>query len=152
MCTRYRGSDTLLPARGRKRSCSCLVFGIGNGSDTLLPARGRKPSNHNQSLSSVCSDTLLPARGRKPLDLLPFEIVVIKFRYPSPREGTETSIQRARSWRPCRCSDTLLPARGLIYILLSPHKKPTCNACGLLLFYQRSLTTFTRIFDLPHDG
>lgn len=146
------------------------------GSDTLLPVRGRKLSTIPQPCSRrVRSDTLLPARGRKPLDLLPFEIVVIKFRYPSPREGTETksvvdydsAYEMFRYLAPREgtetgygllfdCvlfgSDTLLPARGLIYILLSPHKKPTCNACGLLLFYQRSLTTFTRIFDLPHDG
>ena len=113
-------------------------------------------------------------RGRKPF-IVTIDSRVSKFRYLTPREGTETQLLSQypfyslssdtflpeRGRKPDGLehivlvrnrSDTLLPVRGLTYIILSQRKKPTCIACGLLLLVQHVLAIFTRIFDLPHDG
>ena len=123
-------------------------------SDTLLPARGRKHGVLQALLTeTVLFRYLIPREGTETLRSSRFPSKRLLFRHLAPREGTEThspaSLRRSKHNR----SDTLLPARGLTYIILSQRKKPTCNACGLLLFSSAGLGYFfTRIFDLPHDG
>ena len=121
-------SDTLLPVRGRKLNelhayTTYLIL-------VQIPFSPSGDGNTNpfwtSKPASKSSDTLLPARGRK-LVKTSNQFNDFLFRYLSPREGPNLHI-------------------------LSQRKKPTCNACGLLLLVEHVLAFFTRIFDLPPDG
>ena len=91
MRTRYRGSDTLLPVRGRKHNTL-----LTNPSDCwfryLTPCEGTETSVIATTFVTVGLglDTFLPVRGRK-RNKNSLTNSCFRFRCLTPREGTETA-------------------------------------------------------------